>query len=126
MKKEFCAGTLVLLLFIGAIWNIFYLNRLADRLETHIDCSRQACTQEDFPTAERELRQSLEIWLQADGYTHIFIRHTEIDALSDAFYDLLGDLSSRDRAAAAGDYEKLLYHLESIVSMEHVTARSIF
>lgn len=126
MKKELCAGTLVFLLFIGAIWNIFYLDRLAGRIETHIDRSRQACMQENFSTAEQELRRSLEIWLQADAYTHVFIRHTEIDALSDAFYDTLSCLTAQDRTAATGAYEKLLSHLDNMVFMEHVTARSVF
>ena len=61
-----------------------------------------------------------------EGYTHIFIRHSEIDSTTDAFFELMSDVRSGDAESAAGSYEKLLAHLSSLYTMERVTLGSIF
>jgi len=125
MKKELCAGAIILLLIAGSILNVCYLDRLSSEITGQIRQSQEACEREDYLTAEQELRDALDLWLASDGYTHIFLRHSEIDGTSDAFYDALSYLTDEDANGAQGAYEKLLYHIDSIVSMEHVTPRSI-
>ena len=79
MKKELFAALSILALIIGAVVNILYLMDLANGISYHVEASQQYCRDDDFDQAEAELRIALEIWLKADGYTHIFIRHVEID-----------------------------------------------
>ena len=50
----------------------------------------------------------------------------DIDSTSDAFYDVLSALNEEDADGAVSACEKLQYHIDSIVSMEHVTLRSVF
>lgn len=126
MKKEFIAGCVILALIIGAVVNVQYLRNLSSELTDHIQQARDASTEEAFDRAERELRKALDTWLDADGYTHIFIRHSEIDSTSDAFYDALSCIAEQDGEGAAAACEKLQYHIDSIVSMEHVTVKSVF
>ena len=125
MKKEWCAAGMVLCLIIGSIWNICHLEALAARMTEHIRGAETAAESGQIPLAEQELRLALEIWLDADGYTHVLIRHAEIDATSDAFYEALSALSEGDPKAFPAACEKLQYHIDSIVSMEHVTPRSV-
>ena len=126
MKKELCAAGLLLALLLSAFGNFFYLSALSDRIGRHLDCSAVALQAEDPDTARMEMRLALKIWLNADGYTHVFLRHSEIDSTSDAFYDVLACLQSPDTDGTAAAMEKLRYHLDSIVSMERPTLRSIF
>ena len=126
MKKELCAAGLLLALLLSAFGNFFYLSALSDRIGRHLDSSAAALQAEDTDTARMEMHLALKIWLSADGYTHVFLRHSEIDSTSDAFYDVLECLQSPDTDGTAAAMEKLRYHLDSIVSMERPTLRSIF
>lgn len=125
MKKEVCAAGIILCLIAGAVWNVYHLENLAGRMTEHIRAAETAEAEGRSLRAEQELRLALEIWLDADGYTHIFIRHAEIDSTSDAFYEALTALSGGDTEEFHAACEKLRYHIDSIVSMEHITPRSV-
>lgn len=126
MKKAIIAGVILTLLFAGAAWNIAHLDRLTGGLEAQLEASRRFCEAGDFACARAELQKAIDTWSGADGYTHIFIRHAEINSTTDAFYDLLSALGAEDAAAAGGAYGKVAAQLKSIDAMEHVTVKSIF
>lgn len=126
MKKELIAGSVILLLIAGAVINVLHLRALSSSLTEHIQNAQTASAEEIFDRAEKELRAALDTWLDADGYTHIFIRHSEIDSTSDAFYDALSCIAEQDGDGAVAACEKLQYHIDSIVSMEYVTLKSVF
>ena len=100
--------------------------RGASGLTETLELSRAYCEAGRFELAESELEKTSDAWLAADGYTHIFIRHSEIDSTTDAFFELMSDVRSEDAQSAAGSYEKLLAHLSSLYTMERVTLGSIF
>ena len=126
MKKAIFALGLLLGLTLLSLWNLRHLERLTDELTHGIVTVRQHCREENFDAAGDALDTALERWLSSDGYTHVFIRHSEIDAASDIFYDLRGDILAGDSEGAEADAEKLLYHLQSIRSMEQVSIKSVF
>lgn len=126
MKKELIAFSLIVLLAAGSLVNISYLRGFMDSLGNQLALSRTAMEQGDCDTAREVLLDAIDDWLSSDGYTHIFIRHAEIDSTTDAFFDLLSDVCARDTDAAEGAYGKLEAHLASIVGMEQVTLGSIF
>ena len=118
MKREIAAGLVLLLLAIGSWFNLNYLREFTGGLEEQLALSRAYCYAGRFDLAEEVLSK--------DGYTHIFIRHSEIDSTTDAFFELMSDVRSGDAESAAGSYEKLLAHLSSLYTMERVTLGSIF
>ena len=126
MKKTIVAAVLLLLLLVGTLLNIRCLDGYVAQMKGYVGDAQNRAETGDYDGAVASLRQAIELWNGIDGYTHIFIRHSEIDSASDAFYDLLGDLSARDNEAARGSFEKVLYHLESISRIEHVTLGSVF
>ena len=126
MKKAVLALSLLLGIALLSLWNLRHLEKLTDELTAGIIAVRQHCREGSFDEAERTLNKALDRWLGSDGYTHIFIRHSEIDAASDIFYDLRGDILAGDSESAGADAEKLLYHLQSIRSMERISIKSIF
>ena len=126
MKKAIFALGLLIGLTLLSLWNLRHLEGLTDELSRSIVTVRQHCREGDFVAAGETLDAALERWLGSDGYTHIFIRHSEIDAASDIFYDLRGDILAGDSESAEADAENLLYHLQSIRSMEQVSIKSVF
>lgn len=125
MKRESCAIALLLVLLVGSLWNIRCLDRRIDAIEYDLRQSMEAADSGDFESARRHFDTALDTWLKADSYTHIFIRHSEIDSTSDAFYELMELLAKDDAEGSPSAYLKLLYHLESIDQMDHLRLGSI-
>ena len=65
-------------------------------------------------------------WREAKSYTHIFLRHAELDAVSDAFFEVFIQLGAGDTAAAEGAYDRLEEHLRSIDHMEQISLGAVF
>lgn len=126
MKKAVFAVTLLLLLCALSLWNLRHLETLTGELLGGVEEAQSHWRREDFQSAEQALDRTIGCWLASDGYTHIFIRHSEIDAASDIFYDLRGDILAKDTENAEANAEKLRYHLQSIYSMEQISLKSIF
>ena len=124
MKRELAAGTLLALLIAGAWWNIRAVDRLTGEILAGLDTAQAAEARGQPEEAREALDKALKRWLEADRYTHIFIRHAEIDATADAFYELQSQLLSGEGDSSAA-YDKLRYHLESIRQMEHPGLGSI-
>ena len=124
MKRELAAGALLLLLMAGAWWNIRAVDRLTGELLAGLDASQAAEEQGDHLAAQAALDKALNRWLEADSYTHIFIRHAEIDSTADAFYELQAQLLAGEGDSSAA-FDKLRYHLDSIQRMEHPSLGSI-
>ena len=126
MKRELGALILLLALFGAAAFNIRAAERLTDEIETHLGRSEKALLAGDRAYAETELEAALRIWRSAEHYTHIFIRHGEIDSASDAFFHLQQGLLAGDGKELSAAYDLLRYHLESIDRMEHISPGSVF
>ena len=124
MKRELAAGALLLLLMAGAWWNIRAVVTLTGDILAGLDISQAAEEQGDHLTAQAALAKALNRWLEADSYTHIFIRHAEIDSTADAFYELQAQLLAGEGDSSAA-YDKLRYHLDSIQRMEHPSLGSV-
>ena len=126
MKKAVGAGLLLALLFGAAIWNIAHVDALAGSLTALLEEARSACREEDYDAAEDKIRAAIDLWYGSENYTHIMIRHSEIDSASDAFYAALETVLTRDGDAAESAIDCLEAHLQSIASMEHVSFKSVF
>ena len=124
MKKEIIALLLLVLLFAASLFNIWYFDRLCMDIAGEVNASSDALERGDMDAAQEHLNSALHTWLDADSYTHIFIRHPEIDSTADAFYELGQALEENSESCRAA-YDKLLYHLESIRTMEHLRFGSI-
>ncbi len=126
MKKAIAAAILLALLFGAAAWNIAHIDSLTGDLTALADEALGYCRAEDYGAAEDSLREAIKLWYSAENYTHIMIRHSEVDSATDAFYAALEPILTGDKDAAESAIECLKAHLQSIDSMEHVSFRSVF
>lgn len=124
MKRETVAVILLLLIFGGALVNICVNDRMVLDLESEVKQAYKSAQNGDSEKAMSQLSAAEEHWLSLDGYTHIFIRHSEIDSLTDAFFDFYSSLNE-EPSSIEGAYNRLMAHLESIRTMEHLRFGSI-
>lgn len=115
----------MLLLAAGSVWNIRHLDDLTARLEAEVQRSRACWSVGDTAGAAEALEGALREWERQDSYTNIFIRHTEVDALSRTFYDVLSALDRQD-GGLGREYDRLAAQLREIDAMDHPTLKSIF
>lgn len=124
-KRDYIAvGVLAFLLALSA-YNLASIDKLTNNIGIALSKSQSAAEKLDFKAARKYLNEGLEIWLDADEYTHIFLRHPEIDSTADAFYELEQILLQEDLTACGAAFDKLRYHLNSIDGMEHLSLGSI-
>ena len=126
MKKELVALVLLTLIALGNIWNQRRLDSLIADLSALTEEAYAASRAQDWPGAERSARNAEEPWSAENRYTHIFIRHTDIDTLTEAFCDYRGALAGGDRGDILACYLRLNAGLGSLRSMETLSAGSIF
>ena len=124
MKRELAAAGVLILLLALSLVNLGRLDSLIDAMSGHVERSAAEAENGRYESAAAELDAAIELWLGARGYTHIFIRHSEIDALSDELFSLRYELEKEEPAGRRA-YLSLLYHLESMERMDHLHLGSI-
>ena len=125
MKREAVAAVLFSALILLSFWNLRKIDKLTNEMTRLLEASEASAQSGELDDALGYAEKALEVWLSAEGHTHIFIRHSEIDGTSDAFYELLSAIKDSDGDALSPAYGKLLYHIDSISGMEHVSIGSI-
>lgn len=126
MKKEIISALLLLLIFSGVLVNIRINERIVSSLINEVDMSYEKLKNGNEDKAMQQLDTAIEHWLNLDGYTHIFIRHSEINSTTDAFYGFRSDVGSGDADAANGSYGLLKETLLSLMTMEQISLGSVF
>lgn len=126
MKRELFALLLLALLIAGAFLNIRHIDSLTQSVSACLDRSEKYAGEGDFDGALAAFESGLSLWHSARSYTNVFIRHPELDATYDTFYELEEALLQQDAEALPAVYSKLQYHLSCISFMEHLSAGSVF
>lgn len=121
MKKTYIAITILAILIILTAWNLNYLENFLITRQQEVTASMEAETASE---AIALLEQSLSAWNAASSYTHIFLRHSDIDNTTDAYYDLLQQLEDTETNPRPG-YDYLLDQLWRIWEMERISIGSI-
>ncbi len=125
MKKELVAALALLLLCLAVAFNIYFIKNTTNELCTLVKNSEISFASGDINSAEAELRDALEIWSNFGNYTYVALRHTEIDTVTDSFYELLSEIID-ESDQAYGNYEHVLIGLNRISKMETPSLGSVF
>lgn len=126
MKKEIFALLLLAALFAGGLYNTHYLRCMTGELSETLRLSGAYCENGEYDLALEHAQKAESDWKANELYAGIFLRHTEIDAVSDLFYELLGALAGSEPDSARAAYAPLTAHVENLYAMERVGLWSVF
>ena len=126
MIKEIITVFLLVLMLAAAFLNIQYLKVLIEDITELISESKNAAVAGDWGKAATTAKHAEKLWDDKTGYTHVILRHGEIDTVSDALYDYISCINEQDVKASGAAADKVKYHLDSIYKMEQVRFGSIF
>ncbi len=118
------AGILALLLALGLYSSLVFREKI-ERLADYVEAASILYSDGDRTQALRLMELGIERWEDMELYTHVFIRHSQVDAVSEAFYEYMGDLRSGG-GNDTGAREKLLYCLKITAEMEVPGLSTIF
>jgi len=124
MKREFFAVGLLLALLALSLYNIRYIENKSQTLNSYIEKAEKHYLSGDRQGAAEDIEASLDIWLGWDSYSHVMLRHSEVDVITETYYELLKELEGKDTVTEAS-FGKLKEELSSITTKERITARSI-
>lgn len=95
MKRLYISLGLVALLTVLCAAHTIHLSRFTGRLTDLLTQAQEQVEQEDWEGAARLTRQARDIWTGHEGYLHVTLHHTDIDAILISFDEtlafLLGD-----------------------------------
>lgn len=126
MRKELAAAIILALLLTGVMVNIRVASNIILSLKEDVTAAYQCAEKGDFDRAKPQLDAAVEHWMSLDGYTHIFIRHCEINSTTQAYFQLKSDIYAEDMGAVEGSYGLLMATLDSLMTMEQLSLGSIF
>lgn len=126
MKKEVFAVLLLVLILGISLLNSHMLNTLTNDLSDIVKECDTAASAEKWPEARKHIEDALSLWKKNDHYTHVVLRHSDIDSMTNDFYELLEHVYSENSGAVSGIARLVDAHLKSIISMEKIRLGSIF
>ena len=125
MKKELIAAILLCALLICGALNTHFLGSFTGEICSALEVSGQYCASGEYPRALTLAEAAHGLWHGRALYAGIFIRHSETDAVSYGFHELISALETEPEGAAAL-YAALIAHVRSLYDMERVTLGSVF
>ena len=105
--------------------NLRYLKSLSGDLTQSVVSASAEAELGNWEKAEAQASAAMDRWTRSDKYTHVFIRHGEIDAITEDFCALLGAIRSRDTGELYASRLSLVSRLENLYEMERFKAGSI-
>ena len=120
MKRLYTALGLIVLLALLCGAHTLYLARFTDELTGLLTQAQGQVEREDWEGAVRLTRQAKERWVDNDGYLHITLHHTDIDAILVSFDEALAFLQANEHQSAeyAAVNAKLLAQLALLLEAE--------
>ncbi len=125
MRRGLIAVGLLILLFALLLANIHALDSLIGAVEAGVCRSSAALRAGDAQLAASEAEAAMKLWQSKADYAHIVLRQDVIDAVSESFFELIEEIRSGDGEADTA-YLDLLYRLDSIGRMDHLSLSSVF
>lgn len=126
MKREYGALALLALLSLLALWNVRRADFLVGQIDLSLTRAERALRDGDADTALAAVDSALSVWHSARRYTGVFLRHADVDGVSDAFHELRACLLSGSAESAPADFARLRYRLGTADRMEHLSLGSVF
>ena len=126
MKKEIFAIALLLTLFAAGAYNTHFLKGFTTEICDSLAVSEASLDAGNNGRALALAEQAHDEWHSHDGYTGVFIRHTEIDYVTYGFHELISVLESDEPESAGALYAGLIEHVRSLYEMERTTLGNVF
>jgi hypothetical protein len=126
LKKELAIGGLLVAMIITSALNIRGLTRLTESIAEIAERVSQCARSDDWDGARRLAQSAADTWEKSEGYTHIVLRHSEIQAVDDAISELVTQTYCEELGGTLGASRALSICVRRTAEIERVRPGSIF
>ncbi|PKM74164.1 MAG: hypothetical protein CVU91_03730 [Firmicutes bacterium HGW-Firmicutes-16] len=124
MIREIIAVSLLFALLALSLFNVKYIENKTDILANEIEQAHELYQNGDNEGAASHVEESLNNWLSWESYSHIMLRHSEIDIITGAYFALLEELEG-DAKVTGASFDALIETLNDIAKKERITLGSL-
>lgn len=125
MKREFVALAVILAILAASIINGHYVERKTTEFSHDLHIAQELYDSGAREEATTKVADSLKGWLEWKSYAHIMLRHTEVDNVTEAYFDLLSDMEDEKADVPAASFGKVEQLLQNISAMEQLSIGAI-
>lgn len=126
MKKEIIIGCFLIIMLGVSLVNIHYLNKLTDNVTQLIEQAENYAFEGNWNQSEKKAEEASNLWSNSETYTHLVLRHSEVESATDAIYGFLEQVYAKEQGALKGAAQAAVAHMKSISSIEQIKFGSIF
>jgi len=126
MKKEIIALIVLVLVFSASLLNIHFLTRLTGEITTLIEEVNEFIREEDWVSARSRAEKASEKWEKSHPYTHMVLRQTELESVTNILDNLIKEIYAEESGAAKGMARAAIARMRSVASIERITFGNIF
>lgn len=125
MKREWIALGVILAILAFSIFNAKYVAHKTADFRSDLQTAQEDYIGGDRKEAASHITNSIADWLSWHKYANIMLRHSEVDEVTDSYYDLLAALEDSGQEVPAAAFDKVTQKLRNISNMEQMTLGSI-
>lgn len=128
MRRLYISIALILLLAALSGLHVWRLGGFTDELSAMLTQAQAQAEQENWEEAARLTRKVKDRWMDQEGYLHVTLRHTDIDAVLITLDETLAFLEGAEKQTAeyAASNARLITQLGLLVEAELPTLTNVF
>lgn len=126
VKREILALATLLSLLLTSLWSIGRADKLIKDVTDNTALALELSLKSEPEKAADAMDRAIAIWDDARGYSHIFIRHSELDRCTDSLYQVKAMLAASEPEELEAGFQLLHAQLASIAAMERINSGNIF
>ena len=126
MKKEIAAAAVLVILLAVVLLNTRCISSITEEVSEMVNKAQVLYHTGMKKAASDEITQASGLWKSHERYIRVTVRHSEIDGISEAFWELSGALEGGEEASVNSCAGALRSKLEEIGKMEKLSIGSIF
>jgi len=124
--KEISVIALLVLMLAAAFVNVRYLNKLTDDVTAAAERAAALAEAGKWDEAASEAESASKKWESKENYTHMVLRHSEIEECTAALNGFLKEIYMKEEGGVKGALAAVKSQMTSIASIERVKLGSIF
>ncbi len=121
MKRFWICGGLLLVLFGGALLNLWYVDTVTGRIAGDLNRAEEAAAQGDWDAARTLTAQAQEMWEGSQLWLSVTLSLCDTDEVSTGFQEVLGFLQWEAGPEYDGANGTLVAYVEHLAETERIT-----
>ena len=125
MRKGWIAAALLVLMFVGSVWNAAQLRRFTGEITSLLEQAETHAGTGDWDSVQACAAQAAEVWRAQGFYVHAVLRHDAADEVDTALREAAALARQEDAGSYAALSARLICRLRLLAESEALSLENI-